>query len=272
MIERTFVETIFHLGKSDSNSNKIRLHEKTIYDEISKWTRLMDSSPLFMKHVLPCKFIFDYNKSEIIYFSPSIVNLLGFDHTTFIGSTGMIKFIDLINPNDFKVYNEQIFPKDQKYLSAYPHSETIGMTFSNNFRMRQSNGLYKTILMKKCFITDEETRQPEFEISILVDISSIKKDLSITHIIDRVLSDADYPTFLKVFTEDYFPEMHASILTAREREILIHLSKGTRRKEVGLKLFISDNTVANHIKTILRKTNSQNIREAIDLCKMNGLI
>ena len=77
---------------------------------------------------------------------------------------------------------------------------------------------------------------------------------------------------MKVVTEDYFPEMHANILSAREKEILINLAIGTKRKDVGAKLFISDNTVANHIKAILRKTNSKNIREAIALCKMNGII
>ena len=137
--------------------------------------------------------------------------------------------------------------------------------------MKQGNGLYKNLLMKKVFIIDPEARQPLFEIGTLTDISSFKKELSITHNIER-LYKSGFSSYMKVVTEDYFPEMHENILSAREKEILTHLSTGTKRKEVGVKLFISDNTVANHIKTILRKTNSQNIREAIAICKMNGII
>jgi len=272
MDHKTFIEAILHEENNipEINSNDVfRLDQEL---EILRWIHHLKNSPPFLADVLACNFIFDYVKSEMIYCSPSITHLLGYHHENFTGKTGMAKLIDLVNPNDFKVYNEQIFPKDLQYIKSLPHKETEGMTFSNNFRMQYSTGLYKTILMKKCFITHPETRHLLYEIGVLIDISSIKKELSITHNIERIFRNAEVSSLIKVVTEDYFPEMHDSILSAREKEILSHLAKGTKRKEVGVKLFISDNTVANHIKTILRKTHSQNIREAIDICKMNGII
>jgi DNA-binding CsgD family transcriptional regulator len=271
MFFKSFVETLLYLGKNKVHSiQEDSLSE--MYHEIVTWTELLNNNPALLTQVLPCNYIFNYIKSEMVYFSPAILNLIGIENSAFLGSKGIIKLMDLINPNDFKVYNEQIFPKDMAYLSSLPYNETRHVTFSNNLRLKQNNGLYKTILIKKCFITDEVNRLPLYEFGILIDISSFKKELSITHTIERFYNAGENASFLKVVTEDYFPEMHANILSAREKEILTHLSTGSKRKEVGVKLFISDNTVANHIKTILRKTNSHNIREAIAICKMNGII
>ncbi len=269
--EKSFVETILDLRKSEGKISNDR-NLPGIYAKILNWTKSLDCTDLPVAQVVPCLFIFDYMRSEMIYFSPSIRNLLGIESSTLMGSNGIIKFMDLVNPNDFKIYNYQIFPKDMVNLRSSPFDEANEMVCSNNFRMKQSNGLYKNLLMKKVFVTDPETRQPLLELGSLTDISSFKKELSITHTIERMHGGDGFSSYLKVVTEDYFPEMHANILSAREKEILSHLSMGTKRKEVGVKLFITDNTVANHIKTILRKTNSQNIREAIAICKMNGII
>ncbi len=266
----SFVEAIIQLRNNANSTNDS--DESKLHEEIINRTRFLDSSPSFMAHVMPCTFIYDYRKSEMVYFSPSVLHLIGVENTTLLGSNGIIRFMDLINPNDFKVYNEQIFPKDMEYLHSLPFAETKEVTFSNNFRVKQGNGLSKTLLMKKLFITHPETRLPLYELGVLMDISSFKKELSITHTIERVYKVNDVASYKNVVTEDYFPEMHANILSPREKEILTHLSRGTKRKEVGVKLFITDNTVANHIKTILRKTNSQIIREAIAICKMNGII
>ena len=268
----SFVEAILYFRKNELDNSINGSYGHELSREIGNWIKIFDSSPSFATHVMPCIFVFDFRRSEMVYFSSSVLQLIGIESTTLTGSNGIIRFMDLVNPNDFKVYSEQIFPKDMKYLDSLSYEDTKEVTFSNNFRIKQGNGLYKNLLMKKVFIIDPEVRRPLFEIGTLTDISSFKKELSITHNIERLHKGEDFSSYMKVMTEDYFPEMHENILSAREKEILTHLSTGTKRKEVGVKLFISDNTVANHIKTILRKTNSQNIREAIAICKMNGII
>jgi DNA-binding NarL/FixJ family response regulator len=53
-------------------------------------------------------------------------------------------------------------------------------------------------------------------------------------------------------------------LTEREVEILKHLSKGLRYKEIADKLFISTETVRKHINNIYRKLQVQSSIEAIN--------
>lgn len=47
-------------------------------------------------------------------------------------------------------------------------------------------------------------------------------------------------------------------LTPREKEILLLISKGTSNKQISGQLFISENTVKNHIKNLLEKLKLEN--------------
>lgn len=49
-----------------------------------------------------------------------------------------------------------------------------------------------------------------------------------------------------------------SSLTPREKEILLLVSKGLTNKQIADQLFISENTVKNHVKNILEKLNLEN--------------
>ncbi len=60
-------------------------------------------------------------------------------------------------------------------------------------------------------------------------------------------------------------------LTEREKEILVELGKGGTNREIANRLFISDNTVKNHIHNILEKLGLSNRREAIRFAQQHGL-
>lgn len=60
-------------------------------------------------------------------------------------------------------------------------------------------------------------------------------------------------------------------LTAREIEVLQELADGITNQEIAARLFISENTVKNHIHNILEKLNINNRREAIEFARKNGL-
>ncbi len=47
-------------------------------------------------------------------------------------------------------------------------------------------------------------------------------------------------------------------LTEREVEVLRLITAGKTNPEIGKELFISSNTVANHVRNILTKTNTPN--------------
>jgi two-component system NarL family response regulator len=60
-------------------------------------------------------------------------------------------------------------------------------------------------------------------------------------------------------------------LTSREIEVLSELASGITNQEIATRLYISENTVKNHIHNILEKMKLSNRREAIEYARKNGL-
>jgi DNA-binding NarL/FixJ family response regulator len=60
-------------------------------------------------------------------------------------------------------------------------------------------------------------------------------------------------------------------LTPREIEVLRALTTGATNSEVAERLVISENTVKNHVSSILAKLNLNNRREAASFARRHGL-
>jgi DNA-binding NarL/FixJ family response regulator len=60
-------------------------------------------------------------------------------------------------------------------------------------------------------------------------------------------------------------------LTTREMQVLQELAEGITNQEIATRLFISENTVKNHIHNILEKLSLNNRREAIEYTRKYGL-
>jgi len=63
-----------------------------------------------------------------------------------------------------------------------------------------------------------------------------------------------------------------SVLTKREREILIHLADGKPNREIGKMLHISTRTVDTHRSNILKKLKVKTNAELVKMAIANGLI
>ena len=61
-------------------------------------------------------------------------------------------------------------------------------------------------------------------------------------------------------------------LSTRELEVLRYVAQGLSNREIGLRLYISQNTVANHIRAILRKTGCANRTEATTYAHRTGVV
>jgi DNA-binding CsgD family transcriptional regulator len=82
------------------------------------------------------------------------------------------------------------------------------------------------------------------------------------------LADRSLPGGIRAAREALLPDH----LSAREAEVLRLVAVGRSNREIGEALYISENTVANHVRAILRKTGSSNRTEASLYAARSGLL
>lgn len=63
-----------------------------------------------------------------------------------------------------------------------------------------------------------------------------------------------------------------SVLTRRETEVLELIARGCSNRDISEKLFISVNTAANHVRSILIKLDSENRTQAAHVAADRGLL
>lgn len=86
------------------------------------------------------------------------------------------------------------------------------------------------------------------------------------HITARVLKE-----FAELSRAAAVPSLELSELTLREVEVLQELARGGTNREIADCLFITENTVKNHVRSILTKLNLKNRREAAHYARQHGL-
>ncbi len=78
-----------------------------------------------------------------------------------------------------------------------------------------------------------------------------------------LISPAMATKLLEEFVEVTKPKVATPTLTHREMEVLRQVARGLSNQEIGVELFISENTVKNHIRNILEKLQMKSRMEAV---------
>jgi DNA-binding NarL/FixJ family response regulator len=85
--------------------------------------------------------------------------------------------------------------------------------------------------------------------------------------VDAVTADL-LPTDLEFNTEEH----RVTGLTEREHEVLVELAAGRSNREIANTLQISENTVKNHVRSILEKLQAVSRVEAVVIGVQRGLV
>lgn len=234
---------------------------------LSKFNRLSIS----MNHSTPLLFAIDYSKSEYVVMTDGSKLITGYDPRSFL-ENGIPMLIDLYQKDDFKIYNECIFKTNQDFLKSKEQSEHHKFIFSYTFRVRHKNGTYVPILQRGCYITSKETGLPLYSLGMVLDISMFKRDRVMYHTIEKIENNNDILDRHTIQQNYFFPYGEDKLLSNQELNILKYMAEGFSSKQIAGKLKIAENTVANHRKNMLKKTNTKNVAELVAFACKSGLI
>jgi len=88
---------------------------------------------------------------------------------------------------------------------------------------------------------------------------------------DRIVIPASIAT--NMINELSLPEEKiCSLLSPREQEVLNLVAKGAYNKEIANLLFITENTVKVHMRTIMEKLHVHNRQQAVSVANKKGIV
>jgi DNA-binding CsgD family transcriptional regulator len=248
------------------------LKKETEIEEVACFFKYMQN---FQKNLFLFRdftfFIIDYSRRSHVLMSGPVKEISGYHPNDFLDS-GLDFAVDIFQKDDFKLWNTEIFPSTFDFLQQQPHSDHVNYVFEFSYRMRNKRGNFFTALQKGSYITDPKTNFPLYAFGIVFDITPIKKDTSMFRIISRYNPDSTENYHQQISSDYYYPEPEEALLTKREKEILKWMADGWSSKQLADKFNLSNNTIMNHRKNMLRKTNAKNVAELIKYAIINHLI
>jgi len=84
--------------------------------------------------------------------------------------------------------------------------------------------------------------------------------------------DAGKKTVPPVLAMQLAEHLGEEALTAREIQVLGHVAGGNRNRDIGQRLFISEDTVKRHMKSIMQKLGARDRTEAIAIAARRGIM
>ena len=238
--EKLFAETV---GKSARApfAGQIEIHPQVL--------ELFDQGNQFFYFV-------DYASSRILYVSPNIINVLGFESQEF----DLKKVYESIHPDDRKAVYEvgkMVMQRELNYISGDSNRH---VTLYLTYRTAKKNGRYTRISR-----TVSRHIHPEggiYEMAVIRDISHVHCGTRVSFALlgGRLLKD--------------IPEVSCTgpAISRREQEIVYYISQGYTSRRMAYELNISQFTVNTHRKNILRKTGTKNLVDLLIYAAANGII
>ncbi len=204
----------------------------------------------------------DTREIRPLYVTSNVKDILGYAQEEFLSldQSTYFKIGAIDQPqlfNDFLNWNVD-FKKDN------PHHNTKAQlrSYICGIQYRRKDGSIVPFLVRNMFLYGENFTTPPIDILHFINIAHLIKDNSYW-IFFQTKDNED------VYSKFYSKEgVHNYPFTNREKQILRLIAKGLRSKEVAAQLFISPETVSQHRKNMIKRTNTQSTAALIQLSKM----
>jgi two-component system response regulator DegU len=218
--------------------------------------------------------------TNVIVISPQSMFRKGIEIT--LSTEPNIRIIDSVDFNNGVEYSVENLPPDIAILDI-DGSENVGFDIAHRLKLRLPN--VATIIFTSC-LNDEQL----FQALKAQAAAYISKEATSDEIIETIrrVAGGEYPINESLHARpkvaehvlQKFQELSSqsdtgdvvSSLTKRETEILEYIARGFLNKQIAASLDISEQTIKNHVTSILRKLNANARTEAVVIAIKRGII
>ncbi|MES2577213.1 MAG: LuxR C-terminal-related transcriptional regulator [Bacteroidota bacterium] len=240
-------------------STQKRANENTLlpqikFDEIA--SSIISSGPFYY-------YIIDFYDMSLSNVSPTITDIHGFDPET-------VSFNDIlgtIHPDDVDfIVKAEASILNFFYTNIGPERLT-NYKMNYSFRSRMKNGEYYMLNHQAIILTLDPKGGFGKSLNIHTRIDHLSKNNTYQY---SMIGLKGEPSYMNI---DVFEDTQCfSEFSKREIDIIKLIAEGFDNNEIAETLFISVNTVKQHRKNILKKSNSRNTAQLIRKSTLQGLL
>ncbi len=207
--------------------------------------------------------IFNVRETAFDLVSPEIKAVLGYEPA----EVTVPFFIGNIHPDD-QPWFLNFENKVQQFFGTLHPRQVPNYKVRYDYRIRRKDGSYIRVLQQAVTIQFDGDNNVIRTIVVHTDITHIKSEGQ--PLLSFIGMNGE-PSYVNVDTEKVFAPT-PSMLSDREKEIVVLLIEGKDSKAIADMLFISKQTVDTHRKNILRKTHCPNTAALVSVAVKSGLI
>lgn len=160
-----------------------------------------------------------------------------------------------------------IHPMINDYFQALPEEEKSGHKFCFTMRFRRGDGREIKLLQNNIFVKWDEHGKPVAKLIFFTDISDYKEDDHVVFYSSRIGCDGKN----RIEMQRCFTPGHTVELSPRQLALLHLVERGLHSDEIARELKLTQDTVKNMRKTIMRKLGCANQAQMIKLASLYGL-
>lgn len=211
--------------------------------------------------------IYDFITQSVQFTSDSVKTILGIPPE----KNTMIRFFKNLHPLDVLK-----LPSKEK-ISGYFFYEKLNKDERLRYktvylmRLKNSSGNYRTILHQAKPINISNDGKVQQVLIVHTDVTHL--NIPINHRVSFIGDNR--PSYFAVKSNRKYKIVEKHIInhfTKREKEIVKKIVEGKNYKEIAEELFISPNTVNEHKRNILEKSDCKNTAELVKMCIVEGVI
>ncbi len=220
-------------------------------------------------NLIPAFFLLDYVKRDYVLVSEGAKYIYQYKAEDFMYG-GLDMLLSIFNKDDFKVYNEQLFGANWKFLKSVPQETHRDYIFNFSFRVKNGKGQLIQTYQRGNYITSPDGH-PLYSLGMMMNVTGLMNPRVMYHSIEKV-ERGRFGEEQIIEQNWFYPYEEDTILTERERDIAGYIADGWSIKQIADKLNLTGNTVANHRKNMMRKTNTRNMAELTAFVLRNHII
>lgn len=213
-------------------------------------------------------FLIDFASKEYVFVSENSSQVLGVSPAKFIEG-GIATGLEMFAEHQFNVIVDFILPKLFESFNDKLLQKNVGDLRISYCTLVKCVDEYRWFLHQLSVVDVHEDGTPKKGLKTLTDIHEIKRGDHIEFFISKKDAKGIYQ---EIFSKTFISNDNNEVLSKREKEILQHISDGYSSKQIAETLCISENTVKNHRKNMLKKTNMSSTGELVKNALINGLI